>query len=169
MKPEIIRGISDFVSNLESANIRQIALLKRANGKFLHESKQAMGIFYKLLPKDLQNSFYEEIYFLIATLYGFNKIPFHGNFGLTMRKIFNHTNSKNIEKRLLRMLESNFNFTHNYYVSGGGLFNFLRNHVRLAKGSGIGIDWELLIKDLHYWTYPNKFVQKSWAKQFFIK
>ena len=163
---------SKYLKNLQVAKeqrVGDLAILRRASGLTLAESRSALGIFYRYLPPQLTKSINEEIYFLIATLYGLNDYPFTGSFGKTMKEVYKKSGSDSIPKRFIALLDSRFDLIDNFFPGGGEVAYRIRQCIRLASSNTIGIDWLQLLEDLIYWTYDTKFVQKKWAQDFFSK
>ena len=156
-----------FIKKLENATIGDLAILKRSSGRNLEESRNALGVFYKLLPYQVHYPQDEEIYFLIATLYSLNKYKFTGNFGLTMRIVKQKFDSESLNKRITSLLGSNFNLVGGSYQNGGELAYKIRQCTKLATSKEVGVDWVHLLMDLKFWTHPKKFVQKKWARSYF--
>jgi CRISPR system Cascade subunit CasB len=50
---------------------------------------------------------------------------------------------------------------------GGDLPYRLRQMVRYLAARGIGLDWPQLLRDLRRWNYPDRPVQKAWARAYF--
>ncbi len=159
----------NFLDRLDKMRTGDRAILKRASGSTLAESRNALGIFYKLLPYQLSNSINEEIYFLVATLYGMNKHKLDGNFGLTMKKIKEKTKSESLDKRMISLLNSTFETVDQFKPGGGDVTYRLRQCVKLADSKEIGVNWKQLLKDLKYWTHPDRFIQKQSARSYFTE
>ncbi len=163
---------SKYLKKLEVAKeqrIGDLAILRRASGLTLAESRGALGVFYRYLPPQLSKSINEEIYFLIATLYGLNDHKFTGSFGKTMRDVYYKSGSESIPKRFIALLDSRFDLIDNFHPGGGEVAYRIRQCIRLASSNNIGVDWLQLLEDLVYWTHEAKFIQKQWAQDFFSK
>ena len=104
-----------FIKKIINARPGEVAVLKRASGLTLAESRGAMGVFFKLLHPQLQNVWNEEIYFLIATLIGFNNYSFSGSLGKSMRRVYQKSKSESIPKRMMSLLNSKFGLVENRY------------------------------------------------------
>ncbi|KKN25415.1 hypothetical protein LCGC14_0885050 [marine sediment metagenome] len=167
MKEEKNQLQETFISKLKNARTGDLAILKRASGLILAESRLAMGVFYKFLPPQLQNPWNEEIYFLIATLFGFNSYPFSGSFGKSMRLVHQKTKSDSIPNRMMSLLNSSFGLVDNRYPGGGETTFRIRQCVRLASSHDVGVNWLELLNDLLYWTHEDGFIQKKWSRDFF--
>lgn len=165
MKKDKIPLFENFLDNLKKTRETSrgdLAILKRACGLKIAKSRNALGIFYRYLPSQLVRDYNEEIYFLVATLYGLNDFPFTGSFGKTMREVYRKTDSESISKRMISLLDSR--------LEGSNELSYkLRQSVRLASSHQVGVDWLQLLKDLIYWTHEDKFIQRNWARDFFSK
>lgn len=155
----------EFVEKLSGLSTGYRAILKRNAGNTLAESRGAIPVFYRILPYGL-NKYNEEIFFLVATLYGLNKYRMSGNFGLTMRRV-KEKSSESVDCRLMALLDSDFDTIDNYRPAGGELTYRLRQCVKLANSKEVGVDWVRLLKELQYWRHENKDVQKRWANSYF--
>ena len=158
----------EFVKNLKNAPRGDLAILKRACGSSISESSNAMGIFYRLLPYSGIKHWDEEIYFLVATLYGLNSYYFSGDFGKSLRLVKGKLGTESLDNRFIGLLDSTFENIRGSYEGGGEIAFKLRQLIKLSASKEVGIDWRRLIKDLKMWTHPKKFVQKNWAKSYFL-
>jgi CRISPR system Cascade subunit CasB len=84
-----------------------------------------------------------------------------------MRRVKSQSNTDSVDKRMVVLLESDFNLIDGYKPGGGELAYRLRQCVKLANSHEIGVDWLQLLKDLQSWQYPEKRVQKAWARSYF--
>ncbi len=136
-----------------------LAVLKRAAGYTIGEAPDAAKVFYRLLPYSVREQ-NEDVYFLVATLYGLNQYERldHENFGKTLRDVKARTGSDSIDKRFLALLDS---------PGDAELAYRLRQCIKLAASQLAGVDWARLIKDLLYWNTEDKTVQKDWARSYF--
>lgn len=155
-----------FVAKLSMLNPGDLAILKRNAGNTLAESHGAIPVFYRILPYELAGKHYEEIFFLIATLYGLNKYRMTGDFGLTMRRVKEKA-SESVDHRFMVLLDSDFDTIDGNRPGGGELAYRLRQCVKLANSKEVGVDWVRLLKELQYWRHENKYVQKRWASSYF--
>lgn len=168
-KTETSSREEEFIKRLSTLDRGDLATLKRNAGYTIGESRGAVRTFYRILPLGVASKHNEEIYFMVATLYGLNKYRFTGDFGSTMRtvKIKNKSDSDSIDKRMTILLDSDLDLIDGYQPGGGELAYRLRQCIRLAESKEVGIDWPQLIKDLQYWTHPSKKVKKRWANSYF--
>ena len=69
-----------------------------------------------------------------------------------------------MERRLVSLLDATFD------EEGGGEMAFrLRQAVKyaLSQNDRLTIDWPRLLQDMLDWNWPNKRVQKQWARSFY--
>ena len=43
----------------------------------------------------------------------------------------------------------------------------LRQAVKLAAAAGVGINWQKLVEDLSFWSYPDRRARKRWARSYY--
>lgn len=160
-----------FINRLRDLNEGDrgsMAILRRNAGLSIGESRGALGVFYRLLP--MQLGVREEIYFLVATLYPLNTRAYPGeNFGQSMATLRKVKDSESIERRMMILLDAEYDRGQMGVIRPGELGFRLRQAVRMLKSEDIGIDWVLLLNDLLRWSHPDKWVQKQWARSFFGK
>ena len=172
ISPQILR----FFENLSKLDRGDLAVLKRNAGNLISQSRQAMGLFYRLLPHEVANLRDEELYFLVATLYGHNReLAEEGDFGTTMHRVklaregsSEDTGSLSpIDRRMAILLDSELDLADGFRPGGGETSYRLRQCVKLASGARIGINWPMLLKDLTQWSHPDKRVRKRWARSYY--
>ncbi len=160
--------VTEFVESLAGLSRGELAALKRCVGNTISESLTVAGVFYHVLPPIKLNSYEEEIYFLVATLFGLNKYPGKGDFGNTMRLVKSASNgSKNIDRRFSILLDSEFDLVDGARPGGGELSYRLRQCVALAASKSVGVDWSILLEDLCWWNHLKKKARKKWARSYF--
>ena len=157
-----------FINSLSSISKGDLAVLKRNAGLSISESRGVFQIFYRIYPYSGQpgdNIYNEEIYYLVATLFGHNQNPIKkgSDFGTTMKYVNKTKKSSGIDKKMSALLDSSFE----YGRSDGDLPYRLTQLVKLANSCNVGVDWICLLKDLKRWSHPNRFVQRNWAKSYF--
>ncbi|MHB0979851.1 MAG: type I-E CRISPR-associated protein Cse2/CasB [Thermoleophilia bacterium] len=164
-----------FFRRLGDLGRGELAVLRRNAGSTLAESRNALGILYRLLPPAFSGGRDEEIFFLAAALFAVNPIPGRGDFGVTMRAVDRargggslsaEVSEGPIDRRMRILLDSQFERVDGR-PGGGELAYRLRQCVRLAAGADIGIDGPLLLRDLRRWGHPDRYVQKRWARSYF--
>lgn len=164
-----------FVQRLQSLDRGGLAMLRRNAGNTIAESREVIGLFYRLLPFEIAGSRSEEIYFMVATLYALNGFPSSGDFGATLRRVklergtgtqAGDTAESGLDTRMSILLDSDFEQIDGR--PGGGELPFrLRQCVRLAASAGVGVDWPALIDDLSFWQHPERRARKRWARSFY--
>lgn len=173
---EISPQIERFIENLTKLDRGDLAILKRNAGNLISQSRQAITLFYRLLPHEVANSRDEELYFLVATLYGHNReFAEDGDFGTTMHqvKIAREGSTEDngslspIDRRMAILLDSELDLIDGFRPGGGETSYRLRQCVKLAAGARVGINWPLLLKDLTQWSNPDKRVRKRWARSYY--
>jgi CRISPR system Cascade subunit CasB len=105
------------------------------------------------LPKSQRG---QEHCFLVASLFAMH--PAESSRDVSLGKVFRlmSLNSESIEKRFTSLLSAD----------PDDIGGHLRHAVSLARSHGIPIDYHRLIHDLRNWDHPDRFVQLSWAKDF---
>ena len=164
-----------FFRRLGQLGRGELAVLRRNAGSTLGESRNALGLLYRLLPPAFSGGRDEEIFFLAATLFAVNPTPGTGDFGVTMRAVDRargggspaaESSEGPIDRRMRILLDSEFERIDGR-PGGGELAYRLRQCVRLAAGAGVGVDGPLLLRDLRRWNHPDRYVQKRWARSYF--
>jgi CRISPR type I-E-associated protein CasB/Cse2 len=161
-----LKSAGDFIDQVKKSSKGDLAVLKRNAGNSLAEARGAFS-FYRY-QSQFAHGRDEEIYFLVATLVGYNKHQFTGDLGKGMRELA-HTrgaSSDAVERRFLVLLDSDFD-RENGNPYGGELAFRLRQVVKQLASKNIGIDWAQLLVDLCAWGMPQKHVQKRWASDFY--
>lgn len=154
-----------FIERLTGLSQGELAQLKRSAGKPVALSRGAIGTFYRILPRPVPRRD-EEIYFVVATLFGLNKYKKTGNFGLSMKEVKRKSGSDGTDRRFTVLLDSELDERSGQHF-GGELAYRLRQCVKLTASKEVGIDWVQLLDDLLSWSYPEKWVQKQWARTYF--
>lgn len=148
------------LQKLKAQNRGGMAILRRNAGETIETSRGAAAIFFPLLPIGAR---YEEVYFLVATLYGLNRHTHAGNFGRTMREVKERGGRASIDMRMKVLLDSTFD-----KVRGGGELAYrLRQAVKLAASKEVGVNWAQLIRDLSQWSDEWSWVRKKWARSYY--
>lgn len=155
----------DQLGNLDRGDL---AAFRRNAGNTIGQSRNAMSLFYRILPREKADSRDEEIYFLVATLFPLNRGELEGNFGVTMRAVkAARKGSEAVDRRMGILLDSEFDRVDNCRDGGGEMAYRLRQCVKLADSNGVGVDWEQLLRDLVWWSRPSRRVRKEWARSYF--
>lgn len=160
---KVIEQSEQFIDRLAKLDTGELAVLRRNAGNTLAQSRGVYGLFYRLLPATAGNR--AEVFFLVASLYGLNKLKVTGDFGQTMRLVKQSSGSANLDRRMAILLDSSMDLMD---LSGGGELGYrLRQCVKVAASKGVGVDWVQLLADLLQWSYASKSVQKKWARSYF--
>jgi CRISPR type I-E-associated protein CasB/Cse2 len=159
------------LNNLMEKDKQGIGLLRRAAGCTIAESRNAYIPFYKILPNIYHNSKYEELFFLIATLFAMNKNNStygHGkDFGFTMAQVYKARETDSLQKQFAALLDATFDTIDRNKMGGGEVTHRLFYLVKLANTNSVPIDWRLLFKGLKFWDQSSKSTQKQWARSFY--
>ena len=113
-----------------------------------------------------------EIYFLVATLYDVNRLTtprndrLWGSLGRSMRLAADKTASDSVKRRFQILLDADFDARES--LAESELAFRLRQTVQWLGGQNVGFDPAQLIYDLGYWSHLDRFVQKRWARDFFV-
>lgn len=161
--PEPVRR---FIGTLGKLDRGELATLRRNAGRTLAESRDALGLFYRILPPAVAGGRDEEVYFLVATLYPLDDRSHTGDFGSTLKAVRATTNPDGVDRRMAVLLDSDFGQA-NGRQAGGELAYRLRQAVRLAAGHEVGVDWPRLLVDLIWWGHPERRVRKQWARSYY--
>ncbi|MDP8226010.1 MAG: type I-E CRISPR-associated protein Cse2/CasB [Candidatus Lernaella stagnicola] len=140
----------------EAKNRGPLAALRRGLGKrpgTVPETYRYVVPFVGGLSKSDEDCFY-----LVASLFASHPTAnAQGNFGATMRQVYDkQNNSESSERRFVALL--------NAHVEE--LPDRLRQAVALAKSNDASVDWSQLLKDLRHWTHESRYVQQNWARSF---
>ena len=153
-----------FVENLTKLDPGERARLKRNAGKLPQESNRVLGLFYdKVLPYGVGN-WAEDWYFLVATLYPLEKdkettAPPPDSFGKSLYQVRTEKNGTGLDRRMERLLDADEQ----------QLPFQLRQAVHLLTNSGGRVHWGNLLQDVLKWSYPERRVQKKWARDYFVR
>lgn len=99
----------------------------------------------------------QECYFSIASLFALHpQSGGRGNMGTVMRQVSAATDSKSVEARFVALLNSHQDDLHRR----------LRHAVSLAASKDIPVCWKSLLRDVKWWSYESRYVQKKWAREF---
>lgn len=156
-----------FVQALAELDRGDLAALRRNAGESIATSRGVAGLFYRIAPEGVPGSRDEEIYFLVATLYGLNKYKHTGDFGTTMARVRDAKGSGSIDRRMAILLDSEFDLIDGRRPGGGEMAYRLRQLVKLAAGHEVGVDWPLLIQHLSHWGDSTRWVRKAWAQSYY--
>ncbi len=132
------------------------ARLKRSAGKSLGEARDALGLFYALLPRNVPVQ-QEEMYFLVSTLYPLADGGGAGDLGAALLRARLSKNAPGLDRRVEFLLDAD----------DIQLPFRLRQAVQFLRSNRIRVNWSSLLQDLLYWSHPDRFVQRRWARSYF--
>lgn len=166
-KPTISEQFAERLEGLvEQRRLGDLSILRRNAGRSIGESRGAIALFYRLLPARLGSR--EEIYFLVATLFPWNMRPAaDGNFGTSMAQLRRKIDSESIDRRMAILLDADYDTLDGRNMRPGELGFRLRQAVKLLASHEIRVNWRRLLVDLLNWSHPERWVQKSWAREYF--
>ena len=149
--------IRKFVAQLEALDAGDRARLKRSAGKTIAEAgHNSLALFYKTLPSDVP-PYQEQSYFLAATLFPLTGGGGEGNLGNSLRRAVDSSNESSLDRRVERLLDAD----------DEQLPFLMRQAVRYLYSNRVPINWPRLLGDLLYWSHPERFVQRQWARSYF--
>lgn len=170
-KSQIPETIQKFIKNLEGLDAGERARFKRNAGNTPEESRDVLGLFYKkLLYNPALSERNEDSYFLVATLYPFEKRPkskelpaeppppppnFADVLGQVARS--NEKSRDGLDRRFERLLDAD----------SQQLPFYLRREIQFLTTAGRKIDWAQLLHDILHWQSPERYIQRRWAREYF--
>jgi CRISPR system Cascade subunit CasB len=159
-----------FIANLEAlvekGDLGSLAMLKRGLGKsWVPEA-------FRFLPFDGGKRL-EEAALIIAPLFAFwhqgqeNIKHADGNFGSSMRTLVSVMVQEGTDREdAMRRIERRFIALLNCHQEE--LPSHLRYTVSLLKAKAVPVDWNQLMKDVQAWNNEYRFVQRQWARSFWV-
>jgi len=145
----------EFLEKLRDRDDRAaMAKLRRGLGKRMGTPDMYPYVVH-FLP---HSQWMQEHCFLVASLFALHpdSAPSGRNMGAVFRAIQRIDGTDSIEKRFIRILESDRD----------DMGNHLKHAVTLAKSKGVTVDYHRLISDLTQWNHEDRFVQLAWAKEY---
>lgn len=152
----IATELRPFVERLERLEPGERARLRRNAGRTLAESRQALGLFYRLAPPDLAR-YDQETFFLLATLYPLADSGETGNLGAALARARSADSGASLDRRVETLLDS----------ERSQLPFRLRQVIHLLSSRDIKVDWAQLLADLLEWGHPGRHTQERWARAYF--
>ncbi|MGC8879966.1 MAG: type I-E CRISPR-associated protein Cse2/CasB [Anaerolineae bacterium] len=151
--------IVTFVERLARLDAGERARLKRNAGKTLAEARDtALALFYRLLPPEVPEH-HEETYFLVATLYPLAEAGSSGNLGDALRQARTMTRENpGLDRRVRVLLDAD----------ATQLPFRLRQTIHYLASTRVPINWTQLLQDLLAWNHPRRWVQREWARAYFV-
>lgn len=150
--------IARFISRLERLDASGRARLKRSVGRPPGEAREALGLFYSLLPPGVPEP-QEADYFLLATLYPLADGAGQGDLGAALRRARGSANAKGLDRRITSLLDADRE----------QLPFRLRQAVQYLRSRRVRVNWPALLQDILLWTHPERTVQRRWARSYFAE
>jgi CRISPR system Cascade subunit CasB len=154
---EINPNVKTFIDQLEKLNPGDRAKLKRNAGKTMSEARDALGLFYRLLPHGIQ-AHQESIYFLVATLFPLADSGGSGNLGSELFRAQSSKNEKGLDRRMEVLLDAD----------ASQLSYRLRRAIAYLRSCRVPVNWYQLLEDLLQWNHPDRYIQQRWARSYFV-
>jgi CRISPR system Cascade subunit CasB len=152
------RRITHFIDRLARLESGDRARLKRNAGSTLAEARNALGLFYRIILPNVP-AYQHETYFLLATLYPLADAGRTGSLGNALRLAQDEQNSPGLDQRMERLLDAD----------EAQLPFRLRQAVRYLYSQRVGIDWTQLLRDLLRWSHPDRYIQRRWASDYYVR
>lgn len=154
--------IQEFFQRLDALEPKHRIHLKRSCGMLLRESDaETMQVFFRVLPQDVPG-WLEDHWFTAACIHCLwkaeeeNRKPMQECIAAV--KGLEET-SESFEKRFTTLLETP-------WEEDGFLCRKMERMAKYLKQKGYAVDGAPLLRDLLYWDYEDKFVQKQWIKTY---
>jgi CRISPR system Cascade subunit CasB len=150
----------DFIGALERLHRDDdratLARLRRGLGKPVGFAPERDGWVRSRLPDSASDGLWDHCA-LIASLFAVHsESGGRGNMGASFRTLKDAGSGDGAERRFATLLDSDEE----------DLPGRLRHSVALLKSKDIPVDWGRLLHDVQYWTRPDRFVQRKWARDF---
>lgn len=147
-----------FFERLSRLDAGGRARLKRSAGQPLAEARDALGLFFSVLPPGVPE-YQHEMYFLAATLYPLAESGAQGDLGASLRRARQAKNSKGMDRRVESLLDAD----------ASQLPFRLRQAIQYLRSNRVRVNWSRLLDDLLGWTHPDRYVQRRWAQSYFAE
>lgn len=163
-----------FIAGLAALDTGGLARLRRCAGQRLAESSTVYAVFFRLIAGVPHREQDQEIYFLVATLYALTargsdarRAGGGRSIGLALHTLRQEQLSAvggdqggtiSLDRRVAALLDAD----------AEQLPFRLRQIVRLVHSHEQTIDWSRFLKDVVYWTHPDRFVQQRWAREYYM-
>jgi CRISPR system Cascade subunit CasB len=162
--PRLIRGLRALAEPEERADRAALAALRRGLGKRPGEAPEMFPVLIPLLPQGRLRQWDERCAYTVAALFAMHPASWDGaqdgrrrrNFGASMRRLRDATDSDGPERRMVALLNSD----------SDDLPEHLRGLVALLRGQDVPVDWNQLTYDLLAWNLASREAQRRWASAF---
>jgi CRISPR system Cascade subunit CasB len=156
-----------FIATLARLDAGGRARLKRNAGNALNEARNIYDVFFAALPYGVIGQRQQEDFFLVATLFALGTHrtdrPVANpprNLGASLqreRDARGADKAGSLDKRFNALLDADRE----------QLPFRLRQIVSLLASRKIPIDWAQLLRDLGWWSHPDRFIQRRWAEAYY--
>lgn len=157
-EPNLDPRIIEFCERLAQLDAGERARLKRNAGRALADSRNVLGLFFRLLPPNVPR-FQEEIYFLVATLFPLAESGGEGSLGHALHHARDEKYAQGLDRRIEVLLDADRE----------QLRFRLRQAIRFLDSKRIPVNWPRLLQDLLAWEHPKRYVQEKWARAYFSR
>jgi CRISPR system Cascade subunit CasB len=155
---ELDSKVAAFFGRLDRLDAGERARFKRSAGQPLAGARDVLGLFYHVLPPGVP-AYQEAMYFLAATLYPMAEGGGKGDLGDSLRQAQQSKNTKGLDRRVEILLDSD----------EAQLPFRLRQAIHFLQSNRVRVNWPRLLDDLLYWTHPDRFIQRRWARSYFAE
>jgi CRISPR system Cascade subunit CasB len=155
-EPRLDPRITEFCERLEQLDAGERARLKRNAGRTLAESRNVLGLFFRILPRNIPR-YQEDAYFLVATLFPLAESGDEGSLGHALYRARDKKYAQGLDRRVEILLDADKE----------QLPFRLRQAVRFLDSKRVAVNWPRLLKDRLAWSHPKRYVQESWARDYF--
>jgi len=151
----------DYLEGLRDADDRQaLAALRRGLGRRPGAAPEMYPYVVPRLPTEVHPQD-EEVYYLIAALFASHPMSTpNGNLGDHLRAVVKGDENRQagVERRFTILLS----------VHREDLPDHLRQTISLLRSHEVAVNWRQLMSDIRYWDHPDAFVQRGWARAFWL-
>ncbi len=170
------KQVAEFIKNLSQLEDGDRARLKRNAGNSLAESHQVTLLFFQKIAPYGISKWQEDRYFLLATLYPFDKAQrekdrgkgkskdekaattdtYATTLGRSFRNAHTDQNQTGLDRSFSRLLDAD-EVQYPFH---------LRRAIMRLTNDWVFIDWQQLTKDALQWHFTNRTVQQKWARDY---
>ena len=173
-RPEYYAAIPPFIGGLARLDAGGLAVLRRCAGQTCADSPRGYSTFFAILPQSITRPKQQNLYFLVATLYalttrGSDARQCDGgvSLGRALRALRQEHlaasgrdphHPMSLDRRVAALLDAD----------ATQLPFRLRQIVRLVHRREQLLDWAQLLRDVLNWDHPEHFVQRRWAREYYV-
>lgn len=161
IEERFVTGLTQLVEREDRA---ALAALRRALGTTPGSQADAARIVYRLLPTNVPQWRERDCWLLAGLLALHPRALEHppGSYGPSLAESLRRltrvesVSSEGVERRLIALINADRE----------DLDDHLRHAVAQLRAHDIAIDYVQLLRDLHYWSAEQRWVQRRWAQAF---